>query len=169
MANLTGGTNGTTTLTAQQFQRGTTPSDADIASLQQAILRDGGAYPWPTDPGAWARTGLLFIPNRGILKLQPGDWVMVDPAGWPICVSGNVLPATLTRTGALTSGDATLTVTASAITAGWKPGMIIAGTDITTGTKINTISTDGLTIEMSAVAEGTQASITVTASSWTHS
>jgi hypothetical protein len=42
----------------------------------------------PIYPGAWARTGILYVPNRGILKALPGDVVAFDPAtGFPILLS----------------------------------------------------------------------------------
>lgn len=34
------------------------------------------------------RDGMLTIPNRGTLKVFPGDWIAVDQNGWPILVSG---------------------------------------------------------------------------------
>ncbi len=34
------------------------------------------------------RNGQLFIPNRGILKILPGDVPAIDNLGWPILVSG---------------------------------------------------------------------------------
>jgi hypothetical protein len=39
-------------------------------------------------PNSLVPEGLLFIPNRGVLKVLPGDWVGVDTFGWPILVSG---------------------------------------------------------------------------------
>jgi hypothetical protein len=33
--------------------------------------------------------GLLYVPNRGFLKVLPGDYVAIDNFGWPILVSGN--------------------------------------------------------------------------------
>lgn len=33
--------------------------------------------------------GTLHIPNRGILKVLPGDRIAVDNSGWPILVSAN--------------------------------------------------------------------------------
>ena len=35
--------------------------------------------------------GLLEIPNRGIVKVLPGDVVAVDNTGWPVLVSANSL------------------------------------------------------------------------------
>ena len=36
---------------------------------------------------AFSKQGLLYIPNRGVLQVLPGDWVGVDNYGWPILVS----------------------------------------------------------------------------------
>lgn len=85
MATVTLGTNATTTLTSLSFQRGGM-LPADIATIQQGINNDqvNGLPDWP---GAFASTGLLYIPNRGILQMLPGDYVGVDSTGWPILVS----------------------------------------------------------------------------------
>lgn len=54
------------------------------ASIRVAFLRVSGAL----------KTGLslydqrLVIPNRGTLKILPGDIVAIDNIGWPILVSG---------------------------------------------------------------------------------
>ena len=37
---------------------------------------------------ALSRLGELVIPNRGIIKVLPGDVVAIDNLGWPILVSG---------------------------------------------------------------------------------
>jgi hypothetical protein len=62
---------------------------ADVATINQAILDDQnrnlpspGAGPW-----GWSTAGQLYIPNRGVLKVLPGDWVAVDSKGWPILIS----------------------------------------------------------------------------------
>jgi hypothetical protein len=115
MATKTLGTNGTTTLTALQWFPGQTV--ADIATIAAAILDDGavqsagggflvgataGQAPNPLltpprhqaaasagpFPGAFMQNGQLIIPNRGVLRLIPGDWVGVDANGWPVLVSG---------------------------------------------------------------------------------
>jgi hypothetical protein len=93
MATVTLGTNGTGTLAAVSFQRSL--SDADIATIQQAILEDkvlaaGSTRAWP---GAFARTGLLYIPNRGVLQVLPGDYVATDSSGWPILISRQAIAA----------------------------------------------------------------------------
>jgi hypothetical protein len=73
-------------------------AQADNAAINNAILSDGSTTGadmttpigkgqiWP---GAWIFDGQLFIPNRGMLKVFPGDWVGVDSQGWPILVSAN--------------------------------------------------------------------------------
>lgn len=37
--------------------------------------------------GAFNREGQLVIPNRGVLKVLPGDVIAVDPSGWPFLLS----------------------------------------------------------------------------------
>ena len=32
---------------------------------------------------------MLYIPNRGVLKVFPGDWVGIDSQGWPVLISAN--------------------------------------------------------------------------------
>jgi len=43
----------------------------------------------PRMPTAWSQAGLLYVPNRGILQVLPGDYVGIDSQGWPILVSKN--------------------------------------------------------------------------------
>lgn len=120
MATRTLGTNATTTLTAIPFPDLTSASPAaDFAAIQQAIIDDtplaytGAAFPTGTPsnvfPGAFSTMGTLYVPNRGTLKIFPGDWVAVDATGWPILLSGRALagvtggPAvSWTHSGALT-------------------------------------------------------------------
>jgi hypothetical protein len=62
---------------------------SDLALLTLAIKNDmiNGA---PVYPGAFAANGLLYIPNRGVLKCFPGDYVAVgSTSGWPILLSAN--------------------------------------------------------------------------------
>jgi hypothetical protein len=60
---------------------------ADIATIANAILNDqDGQHIFA---GAYAQNSLLYVPNRGILKVLPGDYVGVDSQGWPILVSKN--------------------------------------------------------------------------------
>lgn len=167
----TGGTKATTTLSGQQWpgrNAADSISDADIASIQNTIINDQD--PPQLWPGAFSRMGLLYVPNRGILQVQQGDWVFFDPSGFPYLVPGIALPKTLTLTGS-TNSTTTLTVTTSALTAGWRVGMALSAgsADITAGTVISAISSDGLTITLSAAATGTNASQTITAGTFTHS
>ena len=100
MATTTGGTTTTTALTSLQFTGALLP--ADIATINNMIFDDRqNVYPNnPTGPlnviaaaaqvngFSFAHTGLLSIPNRGVLRMQPGDYVMIDAvSGWPILVS----------------------------------------------------------------------------------
>ncbi len=86
MALLTGGTSATSSLGALLW--GPAISVANVALFSTAVLDDiNPAHShWP---GALIpTTGLLSIPNRGTLKILPGDYVMVDATtGWPILVS----------------------------------------------------------------------------------
>ena len=176
MSNIkTAGTKTTTTYAnALQFLPGygSGMSAADVAAINLAIVNDQGNVrsnygPFGFDGGS----GILTLPGgRGQIKLLPGDWIAVDPSGWPVVVSGNVLPKTLTLTGT-TNGTTKLVVTTSALAAGWTIGMALAGSsaDITAGTTITAMSLDGLTITMSAAATGSNAGETITAGSWTHS
>ncbi len=63
---------------------------ADAALLNAAILNDkvNGNPRWP---GAFAQSGVLFVPNRGILQVLPGDVIGVDASGWPILVSAHAI------------------------------------------------------------------------------
>lgn len=86
MATGTLGTAATTSLTSIN---GWTPSTAiaDVAAI--AALITGQANPAkPITPGAFSPSGRLFLPGgRGIIQLQPGDYIGVDHNGWPIVVS----------------------------------------------------------------------------------
>lgn len=85
MATRTLGTAATTTLTALTFSSVMTV--ADQATMRAGIKNDliNGS---PIFPGAFTQAGLLFIPNRGVLKLIPGDVVAFNTAnGWPIVLS----------------------------------------------------------------------------------
>jgi hypothetical protein len=92
MATKTLGTAANNSLTALPFSGGADMADADIATIAQAIFDDQlGAFARIV-PGAFNRQGLLFVPNRGVLKVLPGDYVAVDTnSGWPILISGNVI------------------------------------------------------------------------------
>lgn len=105
MATATMGTTAQTSLTALQApgsymrQDGTafsvTALDADIATIQQLIKDDQNpAQPINMPMGGWSRQGQLYVPNRGWLKVFPGDFIAVDTqTGWPILVSNRAASA----------------------------------------------------------------------------
>lgn len=95
MATKTLGTNATTTLTAVQWQPGMLP--ADLAAINALIVPDITGKP---DLNSYfTAEGQLFLPGgRGIVNLQPGDWIGVDGAGWPVVVSGNIISTSWTHT-----------------------------------------------------------------------
>jgi hypothetical protein len=84
MALATMGTPAATTLSAIQMTGAMNVTD--LASLANAILNDQ-VNGNPVFPGAFSQKGLLYIPNRGVLKVLPGDYVAIDTKGWPILVS----------------------------------------------------------------------------------
>lgn len=91
MATVTLGTNATTSLTALAWN--SVVSDADVATIAQLIRNDQNVA-HPTIPSAFVKNGLLFVPNRGELRLMPGDYVGVDETtGWPILVSARAIAA----------------------------------------------------------------------------
>lgn len=98
MATLTLGSNAQTTLTALLFSP--SMNTTDFATLQQ-LIRDERSHgvgiataapsAKPVFPGALTRSGFLSVPNRGILRVLPGDYVAVDANGWPILLSANAI------------------------------------------------------------------------------
>ena len=89
MATKTLGTDAVNSLTAVDFAASLLP--ADVASIANGIKDDlNPAH--PIYPGAFSLQGLLYIPNRGVLKVLPGDYVAIDAdTGWPILVSANAI------------------------------------------------------------------------------
>lgn len=89
MAVLTLGTNGTTSLNkALLFKPGAgTMTAADVADVANAI-RGQSAVQARTN-GYFTPSGLVHLPGgRGIIQMQPGDYIGVDTTtGWPIVVS----------------------------------------------------------------------------------
>jgi hypothetical protein len=105
LATVTGGTTGTGVLTGVLVQPalaslpnpsyamgagGIIPVPADFAAIDNAILDDiNPAHPIYGANNGLTPQGLLFVPNRGVLRCRPGDYIFYDPAtGWPILVSG---------------------------------------------------------------------------------
>ncbi len=98
MATSTAGTNATTTLPfALQWQKaGLSP--ADLATLRSHILdyRVSATAAARILPGA-LEAGQLFIPNRGVLKLEPGDWIAIGTTGWPFLIQSAAMTADFTH------------------------------------------------------------------------
>lgn len=91
MATKTAGTTASTSLTALQFFPGYGASaamaPADIATVANGIKNDQ-VNGQPIFPNAFSSNGLLYVPNRGVLQMLPGDWVAYDTqSGWPVLIS----------------------------------------------------------------------------------
>lgn len=93
MATSTLGTNATTSIPVAMAYTTVLASGADniadFASLDGAI-KDDQNVAHPVIHG-WSKAGQLFVPNRGWLKVLPGDWVGVDSRGWPILLSADTI------------------------------------------------------------------------------
>lgn len=61
-----------------------TLSQAATASASIRVI-----FAQPVPGGAFTFEGRLWIPNRGMLNVFPGDVVAVDNTGWPILISGS--------------------------------------------------------------------------------
>lgn len=95
MALGTIGTNATNSLSGIAFQ--TMLAQADIAQIAGNIKNDlNPAH--PIVPGSFARDGLLFVPNRGVMRVLPGDYVVYGSSGWPILLSAAAVAADWTFT-----------------------------------------------------------------------
>lgn len=85
MATGTLGTNANTSLTSITWNPAS--AVADVASILAGILNQSNPA-HPVWPGAFAKSGQLFLPNnRGIINMKPGDVIAFDHFGWPIVVS----------------------------------------------------------------------------------
>ena len=84
------GTLGTSLTTTLQSLNAWTASTAatDVGTFAN-LIKDDINVAHPIWPGAFEQNGLLYIPNRGVLRVLPGDYVGVDPNGWPVLVSKN--------------------------------------------------------------------------------
>jgi hypothetical protein len=87
MALGTLGTSLTTTL--QSLNAWTYSTAATDVGTFASLIKDDQNPAHPIWPGAFEQNGLLYIPRRGVLQVFPGDYVGVDPNGWPILVSKN--------------------------------------------------------------------------------
>lgn len=88
MALVTLGSNATNTLSAFVVTRN--PAAADVGTMRNAI-KDDQNVAHPIYPGAYNQTGQLYIPNRGVLIVLPGDYIAWDSRGWPILVSADAI------------------------------------------------------------------------------
>jgi hypothetical protein len=89
------GTVGTTANNSLQcliFPPTAATSAADLATIAQGIKDDLNNL-HPIYPGAYAQNGLLYVPNRGVLRVLAGDFVAIDAQGWPILLSANTIAA----------------------------------------------------------------------------
>lgn len=87
MATRTLGTTANNTLTALTYIQGMNATD--LATMAAGI-KDDQINGRPIFPGAFTQDGLLAIPNRGVLRLVPGDVVAFNPGtGWPIMLSAS--------------------------------------------------------------------------------
>lgn len=85
MALLAGGTDATNSLNAWLVTRAV---DAANVALINAGIKDDLNVAHPRMPTSFATSGLLAIPNRGVLQCRPGDYIMFDTTtGWPILLS----------------------------------------------------------------------------------
>jgi len=170
MATITLGTSAQTTLTAVKFSRGLDLSDADIATIAQKILTpEGPGTNTPVVfPGAFARTGLLFVPNRGVLQCKAGDYVGVDPSGVVVLVPRYAIATTATATGNTHTSTLVDSLSTNVLLLNWYAGMVIAGSGITAGTKIASIAAGGLSLVLTAATSSTLTGTTLTVGSWVH-
>lgn len=94
MALLTFGTNSNSILNTLAWNPASAP--ADVAQIA-ANIKDDLNPAHPISPGAFAKNGYLYVPNRGRLLLLPGDYVAYGSTGWPILVSAAAVAADWTH------------------------------------------------------------------------
>lgn len=95
MALKTFGTNATTSLSAIQFNPSSgVMTDSDLALFNALIQPNyGGLHPNSGKMNTYVdRMGQLWIPRKGWVKVDPGDWLCVDSTtGWPFILSQNAV------------------------------------------------------------------------------
>ena len=99
MSTITGGTSSTTTLIGlvvpSMTVGGTSHyAPADIAAINNAIKSAKAPSAGQRIEHGAFQNGVVFFPGRGNLKVQPGDYVFVDPNGWPILIPYNSIIGT---------------------------------------------------------------------------
>lgn len=176
MATVTAGTLATTTfanaLQSAGISNAPLPAAADIATLNNAVVNDQdpalGNVGIPGTVGSNMQT-LTFPGGRGTIRLLPGDWVGVSPAGFPYLIPGIDLATTVSVNGTPISGSKSMAMASSVLVAGWEIGGVITGTGIAASTTITNISSDGKTVTMSNAATSSPGSTAISYGSWTHS
>lgn len=67
------------------------PTSTSVTLSQAATGNSAGIrigfIPLPMESYKVSANGQLFVPGRGVLQLQYGDWVVIDNTGWPILLS----------------------------------------------------------------------------------
>lgn len=103
MALLTAGTKTTTSLSALVWQP-SGMSATDFGNLNELIKSPpnapGVGGDNVTSPKMWIQNGILFAPgDRSITgqRINPGDFILVDGAGWPIVIPKNVFSTSWTH------------------------------------------------------------------------
>lgn len=90
MTAVLAGTSTTSILVGDTFTRGDATGIRFIANK----IKNDAVNGFPIYPGAFSNTGLLYVPNRGILQAHPGDVIATDPVtGWPILISAASIAA----------------------------------------------------------------------------
>lgn len=89
MATGTLGTNANNSLTSLKFLKGYGSGQPASAWAAMNIIKNDLVNGNPLIPFSFTDNGLLYVPNRGVLKVFEGDYVGVDNQGWPILVSKN--------------------------------------------------------------------------------
>lgn len=89
----------TTTVILQALKFGADVLPQDFGTLSNLINDDKVGAPGShlRLNNAFSQNGLLYVPNRGVLQVLPGDYVAVDNDGWPILVSASSIGLGATR------------------------------------------------------------------------
>lgn len=186
MALKTIGTLAMTTLSGAQFSPDPNAlSNADFATVAEGIANDTAAQRNVVGsimPGAYTRSGLLWLPHEGpgrnqIAARNGKDWVAIDSFGNVFFIPQRAMPKTLTLANCTTvSGSPVITAPSSIIPLGWQNGTHVTGTNIPAGCVIGLMSANGLTFSLFTYATGaltnatgSASNVTITAGTWTHS
>ncbi len=131
-------------------------ADARLAGVVEGMGITGTGIPSGTTLSAISGSGLLGIMSANATATNAAASLTAKLYNTWVRVDG------VARTGAIVSGVPTATFLSSVIASGWDNGMTLTGTGIQAGTTISAISGDGLTVTLSANANATNASATIT-------